>query len=116
MKIKIIILLLIIMLTACSGNSSFMDRALVGTVDGHTLVIFPAGERNGVKYYRPQFQSECSYNKMYQSDNISTGCRIRDSRITNLHLYREHTEQSTNTKAGATGDNAYAVWPNNEMY
>lgn len=96
-----------------------MDRAVVGTVDGqYTTVMFPAGERNGVKYFRPQFQSDCGkvYNKIYQSDNTSTGCRIRGSRITNLHLYREHAEQSTNMKSEATGDNAYAVWPNNEMY
>ncbi|AIR61778.1 hypothetical protein LH23_14300 [Cedecea neteri] len=70
-----------------------MDKELVGTVDGHyTTVMFPSGERNGVKYYKPQFQSECPYNKIYQTDNISTGCFIREDRTKNVEQYKKHVK------------------------
>lgn len=83
--------LLVMVLTGCNTHHSFMDKALVGYVDNqHAVVVFPAGERNGVKYYRPQFQSDCYYNKIYETDNSSTGCMIRESRLVDLHPYIEH--------------------------
>lgn len=87
---KKLILIVALLVTGCSTQHSFMDRALVGYVDNHAVVLFPAGERNGVKLYRPQFQSECSYNKYYQDDNSSTGCLIRESRIVDLRPYKKH--------------------------
>lgn len=86
---KKLILIIALLATGCS-NHSFMDRALMGYVDNHAVVLFPAGERNGVRYYRPQFQSECSYNKYYQDDSSSTGCLIRESRIADLRPYKQH--------------------------
>jgi len=68
-----------------------MDKALVGYVySQHAVVVFPAGERNGVKYYRSQFASDCSYNKYYQDDDSSIGCMIRESRLVDLRPYRQH--------------------------
>ncbi len=84
-------LMMVIVLTGCNTHHSFMDKALVGYVDSqHAVVVFPAGERNGVKYYRSQFASECSYNKYYQDDDSSIGCMIRESRLVDLHPYIEH--------------------------
>ncbi|CTT60677.1 hypothetical protein EU721_24805 [Escherichia coli] len=88
---KILIVMLVVLLTCCgSVHHSFMDKAFVGTVDNKaTIVLFDAGTRNGVKYYRPQFHSDCgrTYNPIYQVDNGSTMCLIRDTRITHLKLY-----------------------------
>lgn len=87
---KTLLIAVLFVLTGCTTHYSFMDKALVGYVDNQAVIVFPTGERNGVKYYRPQFQSDCHYNKMYQADNNSTGCMIRESRLANLHPYREH--------------------------
>ena len=87
---KTFLIAVLFVLTGCAKHYSFMDKALVGYVDNQAVVVFPAGERNGVKYYRVLLQSDCYYNKMYQADNNSTGCMIRESRLANLHPYREH--------------------------
>jgi len=92
-KIKTLNLLLVVLLTACSNvHHSFMDKAYVGYVDNKAVVLFEDSTRNGVKYYRPQFQSDCGriYNKFYQDDNSSTGCLVRESRIEDLHYYKDH--------------------------
>ncbi|HAZ7484471.1 TPA: hypothetical protein ACSXT8_004640 [Escherichia coli] len=89
---KILLLLIAFVLTGC-GNHSFMNNAFVGNVDNKAVaVLFDAGTRNGVKYYRPQLQSDCGriYNPIYQMDNGSTICLIRDSRITHLKLYNTY--------------------------
>ncbi|QUY50345.1 hypothetical protein JK621_09445 [Serratia plymuthica] len=89
MKLLVIILFSIALLTGCS--TPWMDQALVGTVDGNNVVVlFPAGDG----FYRPQFSSDCrrTYNKNYQLDNNSTGCRIAAERVTNIRAYREPGE------------------------
>lgn len=85
---KILISLIIFVTTACS--SSFMNDAKVADINGRTIVMFDAGTRNGVKYYRPQFASDCQYEKIYEDDDTSTGCLIRESRLTNIHSYNHH--------------------------
>lgn len=80
---RTLLIAVLFVLTGCTTHYSFMDRALVGYVDNQAVVVFPAGERNGVKYYRPQFVSECPCNKYYQDDDSSTGCVIKKSRIKN---------------------------------
>ncbi len=87
---KILILVTALMATGCTTQHSFMNNAFVGYVDNQAVVLFNAGTRNGVKYYRPQFQSDCHYNKYYQDDNNSTECLIRESRIADLRPYKEH--------------------------
>lgn len=79
-----------LVLSGCSNNYTFMDKAKVGTVGKHNIVMFDAGTRNGVQYYRPQFTSDCGkiYNAYYDSDNNSVTCLIRAERITNLRNYR----------------------------
>lgn len=77
--------------TSCtSQHSSWMDNAYVGYVDNQAVVLFDAGTRNGVHYYRPQFQSECHYNKAYIDEQSSTGCVINEARIADLQLYYRH--------------------------
>lgn len=89
-------LIMVIVLTGCNTHHSFMDKALVGYVDSqHVVVVFPAGERDGVKYYRPKFQSDCPYNKYYQDDDSSTECMIRETRIADLRPYRDHVPAVT---------------------
>ncbi|MBK0077878.1 hypothetical protein IAE49_01190 [Kosakonia sp. S58] len=92
---KLLIGVLLTLSTGCTTTHSFMDKAYVGYVNNKAVVLFDAGTRNGVKYYRPQFQSDCGriYNKSYQDDNSSTGCLIRDTRIAELHPYREHVSK-----------------------
>lgn len=92
---KFLIGVLLALSVGCSNTHSFMDKAHVGYVDNEAVVLFDAGTRNGVKYYRPQFHSDCGrlYSKIYQDDNTSTGCLIRDSRIADLHPYREHVSK-----------------------
>lgn len=80
--------------SACSSvHHSWMDKAYVGYVDQQAVVLFDAGMRNGVKYYRPQFQSQCHYNKAYFDEQSSTGCVINEARIADLHSYNEHVER-----------------------
>ncbi len=78
---KIITALMLLLSVGCSTHHSFMDNAYVGYIENRAVVMFDAGTRNGVKYYRPQFQSDCGhvYNKTYQDDNSSTGCKIRET-------------------------------------
>ncbi|ELF2682314.1 hypothetical protein ACSGWJ_003019 [Escherichia coli] len=89
---KILIVMLVVQLTGCgSVHHSFMDKALVGNVDNKAIIVlFDTGTRSGVKYYRPQFQSDCgrTYNPIYQVDNGSTTCHIREERIKKMHQYR----------------------------
>lgn len=92
---KKLLLIIALLITGCNAHHSFMDNALVGYVDSRAVVMFPAGERNGVKYYRPQFASECPYNKYYQDDDSSTGCMVRESRIADLRPYRQHVPTVT---------------------
>jgi hypothetical protein len=77
--------------SGCSTTHPWIAAAKVGTVDKqHVVVLFPAGDG----YYRPQFSSDCrrTYNKYYQMDNNSTGCRIAAERVSNLRGYRESGE------------------------
>ncbi|CAI0755537.1 Uncharacterised protein [Serratia proteamaculans] len=77
------------LLSGCSTTHPWMDNAKVGVVDGEQVVVlFPAGDGF---YYRPQFSSDCrrTYNKYYQLDNNSTGCRIAAERVSNIRAYRE---------------------------
>jgi len=87
---KILIGVLLALSAGCTTTHSFMDKAHVGYVDNKAVVLFDASTCNGVKYYRPRFQSDCGriYNKSYQDDNSSTVCLIRDTRIAELHPYR----------------------------
>lgn len=87
---KLIITALIMLCTSCTSHYSWMDNAYVGYVDNQAVVLFDAGTRNGVRYYRPQFQSECHYNKTYIDEQSSTGCLINEARIAELHPYYQH--------------------------
>lgn len=90
---KILLAILITITTACtSSHNSWMDRAYVGYVDNKAVVLFDTGIRNGAKYYRPQFQSDCHYNKAYFDEQSSTGCVINEARIADLHPYNDHVE------------------------
>lgn len=91
----LIVLLMALSLSACSHHS-FMDNAVVGTVDGErNVVMFYDHKANGVEYYRPQFQSDCPVNKAYSMDNASTGCMISERRITNLQSYKDNKAMPT---------------------
>jgi len=117
---KLLIGVLIALSVGCSTTHSFMDKAYVGYVDNKAVVLFDAGTRNGVKYYRPKFQSDCGrlYSKIYQDDNTSTGCFIRSSRIAYLRPYREHVSKEIPRKVdtvngGIEGVNAPSYIPDN---
>lgn len=90
---KLFITALFALLTGCTSQHTWMDKAYVGYVDNQAVVMFDAGTRNGAKYYRPQFQSQCHYNKAYFDEQSSTGCVINEARIADLHLYSEHVER-----------------------
>jgi len=91
---KLLIVGVMFLTSACSSvHHSWMDKACVGYVDQQAVVLFDAGMRNGVKYYRPQFQSQCHYNKAYFDEQSSTGCVINEARIADLHSYNEHVER-----------------------
>jgi len=98
---KLLVGVLLALSVGYSNTHSFMDKAQVGYVDNNAVVLFDAGTRNGVKYYRPQFKRDCGrlYSKLYKDDNTSTGCFIRDSRIADLHPYREHVSKEITYKA-----------------
>lgn len=90
MKLLAMILFSMTLLTGCSTTHPWMDNAKVGVVDGEQVVVlFPAG----AGFYRPQFSSDCrrTYNKYYQMDNNSTGCRIAAERVSNIRAYREQS-------------------------
>lgn len=121
MKIKSLVFAAIVALTGCTAtHHSFMDKAYVGYVNNHAVVLFQDSERNGVKYYRPQFSSGCGkvYDKYYQDDNTSTTCLVRESRIADLHSYNEHSGKEIPHKAdtihdGLEGVNAPSIFPDN---
>ncbi|ENI1059726.1 hypothetical protein [Serratia marcescens] len=111
---KIITLVITMMLTACSTTHDYTRNAVVGVVDDSVLIVMsPAYEMAGVKYYRPQLSADCGriYNKYYQMDNNSTGCYINAERITDIHSYREHIAHGSHTRNTST---EFTV-PNNEM-
>lgn len=84
----------IIALSGCTSvHHSWMDKAYVGYVDQQAVVLFDAGTRNGTKYYRPQFQSDCHYNKAYFDEQSIAGCVINEARIADIHPYNEHVER-----------------------
>lgn len=95
---KLLIAALLALATGCTSHHSFMDKAYVGIVDNAKVVVmFEDSTRNGIKYYRPQFASECPYNKVYAAtDSNSTTCLIRENRITHLESYNEHIKSGTN--------------------
>lgn len=100
---KLLIAALFFITTACSTHHSFMDKAVVGYVDGGSqpVVMFPVGVRNGVMLYKPQFSSDCGkvYNSDYQSDNTTTNCYIRSERINGLHSYNQHIGKDSARRA-----------------
>ncbi|HGM6904087.1 TPA: hypothetical protein ACKQDC_002718 [Serratia marcescens] len=111
---KIITLVITLMLiTACSTTHDYTRNAVVGRVDGHVVVMYPAYKMDNVQYYRPQLSADCGriYNKYYQMDNNSTGCYINAERITDIHSYREHIAHGSHTRNAST---EFTV-PNNEM-
>lgn len=83
---------IITLTTACTSHHSWMDKAYIGYVDQQAVVMFDAGIRNGVRYYRPQFQSDCHYNKAYFDEQSSTGCVINETRIADIHPFNKHAE------------------------
>lgn len=88
MKLLAMILFAATLLPGCTASHPWMDNAKVGVVDEqYVVVLFPAGDG----YYRPQFSSDCrrTYNKYYQMDNTSTGCRIAAERVSNIRGYGE---------------------------
>ncbi|MGX1957388.1 hypothetical protein [Serratia proteamaculans] len=90
MKLLAMILFSMALLSGCTASHPWMDNAKVGVVDEqYVVVLFPAG----AGFYRPQFSSDCrrTYNKYYQMDNTSTGCRIAAERVSNLRAYREQS-------------------------
>lgn len=93
---KLLITAIIALTTACTSHHSWMDKAYVGYVDQKAVVLFDAGIRNGTKYYRPQFQSDCHYNKAFFDEQSSTGCVINEARIADIHPYNEHVERDHN--------------------
>lgn len=90
---KLLIAALFAFTTGCSSHHTWMDKAFVGYVDNQAVVMFDAGTRNGAQYYRPQFQSQCHYNKAYFDEQSSTGCVINEARIADLHPYSEYVER-----------------------
>lgn len=86
-------IVLILLCTSCTGRHLWMEEALVGYVDNQAVVLFDAGIRNSIQYYRPQFPSDCHYNKVYIDEQSSTGCVINKARITDLHPYYQHAER-----------------------
>ncbi|MDF9910177.1 hypothetical protein [Pantoea agglomerans] len=90
---KLLIAALFAFTTSCSSHHIWMDKAFVGYIDNQAVVMFDAGTRNGAHYYRPQFQSQCHYNKAYFDEQSSTGCVINEARIADLHPYSEHVER-----------------------
>lgn len=118
---KTLIVVLLALSTGCTSTQhDFMEQAYVGYVNNHAMVLFDAGYSNGVKVYRPQFASDCGkvYDKYYQMDNSSTTCLVRESRITDLHSYNEHTGKEIPHKAdtihdGLEGVNVPSIIPDN---
>ncbi|WP_417878423.1 hypothetical protein [Vibrio sp.] len=90
---KLLLAAVFVFTTCCSSHHTWMDKAYVGYVDNQAVVMFDAGTRNGAKYYRPHFQSQCHYNKAYFDEQSSTGCLINEARIADLHPYSEHVER-----------------------
>lgn len=85
----------IVLAIILSGCTVDMNKAYVGYVNEHAVVLFEDRTINNEKYYRPQFQSDCGkvYDKYYQMDNTSTTCLVRESRIKDLHPYNEHVSK-----------------------
>ena len=121
MKLKSLVFAAMVALTGCTGtHHSFMDKAYVGYVNNHAVVLFQDSVRDGVTYYRPQFSSDCGkvYDKYYQMDNTSTTCLVRESRIADLHPYNEHVGKVVKTRTdtiheGLEGVNSPSIFPDN---
>lgn len=100
------------LLSGCSTTHPWMDNAKVGVVDEqYVVVLFPAG----AGFYRPQFSSDCrrTYNKIYQMDNTSTGCRIAAERVSNLRGYSESGETGNTVQERVRTDSSMQIHSNN---
>ena len=114
---KLLLAAMLLLTSACSSvHHDWMDKAYVGYVENQAVVLFDAGIRNSVKYYRPQFQSDCHYNKAYIDEVISTGCVINEARIADLHLYREHIAKELPTRADTQINHEFMDGVNNSNY
>lgn len=108
---KIMMLLAVLVMAGCS--TKFMDNAYVGDINGRTLVIFKDSVQNGVQYYRPQFPSDCQVEFAYGFDETSTTCRIRESRLSNIHSFNEHKTHAPHNQKRVV-DNPYKYVTMNE--
>ncbi|END4012192.1 hypothetical protein ABL325_004702 [Escherichia coli] len=92
-----------IITTGCTTTTpAFMNEAVVGDINGRTLVLFPV---NGGKEYRPQFSSDCQPMLLGEERPSTGGCIITADRLTNIHSYTEHKEHGPHkneTKALST--------------
>jgi hypothetical protein len=113
MKLLAMILFSMALLSGCSTTHPWMDNAAkVGVVDGEQVVVmFPVGDG----FYRPQFSSDCrrTYNKIYQMDNTSTGCRIAAERVSNLRGYSESGETGNTVQERVRTDSSMQIHSNN---
>ncbi|HAX6874939.1 TPA: hypothetical protein JTO19_000368 [Escherichia coli] len=74
--------------TGCTTTTpAFMNEAVVGDINGRTLVLFPV---NGGKEYRPQFSSDCQPMLLGEERPSTGGCIISANRLHNVHSYIEH--------------------------
>ncbi|WP_152064239.1 hypothetical protein [Escherichia coli] len=74
--------------TGCTTTTpAFMNEAVVGDINGRTLVLFPV---NGGKEYRPQFSSDCQPMLLGEERPSTGSCIIAADRLTNIHSFEEH--------------------------
>ena len=77
-----------IITTGCTTiTPAFMNEAVVGDINGRTLVLFPV---NGGKEYRPQFSSDCQPMLLGEERPSTGSCIIAADRLTNIHSFEEH--------------------------
>lgn len=99
----------ITVLVGCSGKTpEFMHKAVVGDINGRTIVMFPVGD--GSKY-RPQFTTDCPPSLPGEDRPSTGGCIIAAERLSNVHSYLEHKEhgQHKNTTKAPTRTGNYGT-------
>ncbi|EJW4412184.1 hypothetical protein ACNZ7H_004901 [Escherichia coli] len=78
----------ITVMVGCSGKTpEYMHKAVVGDINGRTIVMFPVGD--GLKY-RPQFTTDCPPALPGEDRPSTGGCVITPERVTNVEPYLVH--------------------------
>jgi len=69
-----------------------MDHAYRATLQGHRIVVFhDHTDAWGRAYYRPQFETDCRNEFLYEDRPSTGGCWIRSDRLSDIQPFNNES-------------------------